>query len=232
MARIRSVKPEFWTDGDMLKLSRDARLFYIGLWNFVDDCGVIEGDPMTLKARVFPCDNIDVEQLITELESHRKILRYSNGDKKPWLLIKSFINHQVIDRPRKSNNPLPTEDQMKSIGINVNQLKSVQEGKGKEGKGGDIGPTPEIIRLIKMFNDICGTKYESHSKPTVELLSARLAEGYTISDFEQVIRHKYETWGNDPKMREYLRPSTLFRKSHMEDYLNAAKRHPKRRSDV
>jgi len=46
MARIRTIKPEFWTDGDMFKLSRDARLFYIGLWNFCDDNGVIEHDPV------------------------------------------------------------------------------------------------------------------------------------------------------------------------------------------
>lgn len=34
MARIRTVKPEFWTDRRMVKLSPLARLLYISSWNF------------------------------------------------------------------------------------------------------------------------------------------------------------------------------------------------------
>ena len=132
MARIRSVKPEFWTDGDMLKLSRDTRLFYIGLWNFADDNGVVESDPLSLKARIFPCDEVDVSKCITELQSVQKVIVYKNGDKKEWLMIKSFLNHQLVDRPRKSNNPLPPKEQLESLGF---QLKSYEISLGEERKG-------------------------------------------------------------------------------------------------
>ena len=41
MARIRTIKPQFWDDLKIGRLSRDARLLYIGLWNFADDLGVV-----------------------------------------------------------------------------------------------------------------------------------------------------------------------------------------------
>lgn len=30
MARIRTIKPDFWTDEKLVKLSMEARLFFIG----------------------------------------------------------------------------------------------------------------------------------------------------------------------------------------------------------
>lgn len=37
--RIRTVKPEYWTDGKIKRLSDSCALFYIALWNFCDDEG-------------------------------------------------------------------------------------------------------------------------------------------------------------------------------------------------
>ncbi len=39
MARIRTTKPEFWSSAQIIELSRDARLLFIGMWNFCDDNG-------------------------------------------------------------------------------------------------------------------------------------------------------------------------------------------------
>ena len=51
MARIRTIKPQFWDDLKIGRLSRDARLLYIGLWNFADDLGVVIADPVWLKSK-------------------------------------------------------------------------------------------------------------------------------------------------------------------------------------
>nr|MBF6067360.1 primosomal protein [Klebsiella pneumoniae] len=37
MARIRTIKPEFWTDEDMAEVSEPACLLAIGLLNYADD---------------------------------------------------------------------------------------------------------------------------------------------------------------------------------------------------
>lgn len=107
MARIRTIKPEFWTDSKILRLTIPARLFFIGLWNFADDNGVIPDDTLQLKAQIFPCDNIDVGKLIDELESVGLIKRFDNGKRYIWII--NFLKHQRIDRPRKSNYPLPQQ---------------------------------------------------------------------------------------------------------------------------
>lgn len=127
MARIRTIKPEFWTDGDILKLSRDARLFYIGLWNFADDNGVMEYDPTSIKARIFPNDKISVEKLLKELRDINKLIIYE-VENKTYICIKNLANHQVIDRPRKSHLPIPNGNQLKSLEISLGRKE------GKEGK--------------------------------------------------------------------------------------------------
>jgi hypothetical protein len=134
MARIRTIKPEYWSDGDLLTISRDARLFYIGLWNFADDNGVLNYDLIGIKAKIFPADNIKIERLLAELSKIKKVLEYENNGKK-YLFVKNLTNHQVIDRPRKSNLPLPEGCQLKSIEINIG---------GKEGREGREGSNQPI----------------------------------------------------------------------------------------
>ena len=39
MARIRTIKPEFWASEQVMDCKPVTRLLFIGLWNFVDDFG-------------------------------------------------------------------------------------------------------------------------------------------------------------------------------------------------
>lgn len=134
MARIRAIKPEFWTDEKILELSIPARLFFIGLWTYADDNGVLEYKVKQLKARIFPADDIDIQPLIDEL-LHQKLIVSYESDGELYLWIRNFRRHQVIDRPRKSALPLPRENQLNSIDINEIQLNSIEINIGKEGKG-------------------------------------------------------------------------------------------------
>ena len=43
--RIRTIKPDFWTDAKVSKLTYLARLLFIGLWNVADDEGRFKSDP-------------------------------------------------------------------------------------------------------------------------------------------------------------------------------------------
>ena len=59
MARIRTVKPEFWTSEQIVECDPVARLLFIGMWNFADDHGVLPYAPMTFKIQVFPGSAFD-----------------------------------------------------------------------------------------------------------------------------------------------------------------------------
>jgi hypothetical protein len=112
MARIRSVKPEFWTDRPLArKLSRDARLFYIALWNFADEHARLGGDPYYLKGQIFPYDD-DVDaaviiRFLKELEAAGKVVRYEIDDE-PYLFLPRLDRHQRLEADKvPSRLPAP-----------------------------------------------------------------------------------------------------------------------------
>ena len=100
MARIRSIKPEFWSDEQVMECSPMARLMFIGIWNFCDDAGNHPLSEKTIKALVFPGDSIDsasIRRLLVELSSNA-LLRFYECSGKAYLNIKGW-RHQKIDRP-------------------------------------------------------------------------------------------------------------------------------------
>lgn len=107
MARIRTVKPEFWEDEKIASLSRDARLLFIGLWNHADDSGRMRAHPRFVQSKVFPYDlDLDVRPLIRELASNGFLCLYSS-DGQDYLWVRNFSKHQRIDKPQKSLLPEP-----------------------------------------------------------------------------------------------------------------------------
>jgi hypothetical protein len=85
MARIRSVKPEFWTDRSLArKLSRDARMLYLGLWNLADEHARLNGDAYYIKGQIFPYDDDltpgRINGLLDEIDAAGKVVRYAAND--------------------------------------------------------------------------------------------------------------------------------------------------------
>lgn len=102
MARIRTIKPEFWTDGKIIGLSAYARLFFIGCWNFTRcDRGHLDDDVMSLKFKILPADKVNPEELMEELMDVGLIDRYESNGRK-FLHIRRFIDHQKIDERWKT----------------------------------------------------------------------------------------------------------------------------------
>lgn len=64
MARIRSIKPEFWSSEQVMECSVTARLMFIGMWNFADDLGRIPLSVKSIKAKVFPSDEMASEIIL------------------------------------------------------------------------------------------------------------------------------------------------------------------------
>ena len=57
MARIRTIKPEFFRSRSLAKVDRDARLTFAGLWTEADDHGRGVADPRILKGALFALDD-------------------------------------------------------------------------------------------------------------------------------------------------------------------------------
>jgi len=73
--------------------------------------------------------------------------------------------------------------------------------------------------IISHLNAEIGSKYNYKSKATQKLIKARLDEGFSVEDFKKVHEVKSFDWLDNPEMRLFLRPATLYRGSKFEGYL-------------
>lgn len=114
MARIRSVKPDYWKSEDIAQLSWDARLVFIALWSYVDDNGVGRDNERLITAELFALEEdpaatiAKVSRILDELSRGLRITRYTH-EGKAYLYVNGW-EHQRIDRPNKPRYPLPTDD--------------------------------------------------------------------------------------------------------------------------
>lgn len=105
MARKRMIKPEFWTDSTMVQLPAEARLLFIGMWNFADDYGYVEDEPDRLALQILPADDVDIELLLDLLIATGRVDRYRASDGSYFLYIPHFVDHQRVDHPAKPTFP-------------------------------------------------------------------------------------------------------------------------------
>ena len=98
MARIRTIKPEFWVDEKVAQLTLGARLLFIGLWSFADDQGYVEDKPRRIRMQIFPDDQFDVAPWLDELAALGLIVRYDSSSG-PVLHIRNWDRHQRVDKP-------------------------------------------------------------------------------------------------------------------------------------
>jgi 5-methylcytosine-specific restriction endonuclease McrA len=106
MARIRTIKPEFWTDEKIVQLPFVARLLYIGLWNFADDDGLIVEEPERIKLQVLPGDPVDIGLLIDLLVATDRLDRLELDDGRTVLKIVNFGRHQAISHKTATKLPV------------------------------------------------------------------------------------------------------------------------------
>jgi hypothetical protein len=151
MARIRTIKPEFWTSSQVMSVSRSARLLFIGMWNFADDGGNQPANTKTIKAQVFPGDDLaepEINAMVSELLESGLLESYEVDYRWYWH-IPTWRKHQRIDQATyRYPNPSGVIDQnptrRRSGSTNVQQVfveqsQNAQQvfGAGKERKGMD-----------------------------------------------------------------------------------------------
>ena len=149
MARIRSIKPEFFTSDDIVSMTPLARLFYIALWCEADREGRMEWKPRTFKLRYLPAEQVSVDDLTKELTDRGLVVLYFVGDKQ-YADIPTFTEHQVINN-REVESTIPTREarvphasptrapRVKGdASTRAPRVKAEgKEGKGREGREGE-----------------------------------------------------------------------------------------------
>lgn len=114
MARIRTIKPEFWDSPDTSKASPYARLLYIAMWNWADDWGIGDANPRRLLGFAFPSDDASEVQprnfrgIAEELHRVYGVQWYEAGGRE-YYAIPSWEDHQRTEKRAKRRSPTPDQ---------------------------------------------------------------------------------------------------------------------------
>lgn len=115
MARARNIKPGFFTNDVLCELDPLARLLFAGIWTIADRAGRLEDRPKKIKAEVLPYDDCDADQLLSSLDKHGFIKRYSVGEKR-FIQVLAWDKHQNPHiKEAASTIPAPCENSAETV---------------------------------------------------------------------------------------------------------------------
>ena len=192
--------------------------FYDGYtWTYNSQKALTELFPFWNRAKI--------QRIISSLENQGLLIKGNYNqlayDRTTWYALPKFeqsvvqnqtVNCSDLNYERfKNEQPIPINYQLTKQLTNKD-IKDIVEHSPTE-------PVP-YQEVVEYLNQKTGKNFKHTSKVTQRHIRARLAEGFTVSDFKQVIDKKCSDWLRDQKMKEYLRPETLFG-TKFESYLNS-----------
>jgi hypothetical protein len=135
MARIRTVKPEFFRHYGLYQAEKETRLplrvAFAGLWTAADREGRFRWDPPNLKLDCLPYDEIDFSKVLEALRIKEFVVRYQVGDG-TYGYIPSWKRHQVINQ-REAQSVIP-EPEAPAGADTCMHVQVSGERKGREGE--------------------------------------------------------------------------------------------------
>lgn len=153
MARIRSLKPGFFTNEHLAELPFEHRLCFAGLWTLADREGRLEDRPRRIKGMLFPYDELDMDAILEALAAHQFVIRYE-VDGVRYLAIPTFTQHQ---RPKTDEAasviPPPLLENPRGKVSPPRSYKgqgTEDRGQGTEGEGADA---PDAAAMQALWNE-------------------------------------------------------------------------------
>jgi hypothetical protein len=204
--RIRSIKPEFWESESLGRVSREARLLFIGLFSCCDDHGRARASSRLLASRLFPYDDDALKKLptwIEELEKERCIRLYKvNGES--FLDIPKWLNHQKIDKPSASKLPSFDSSREDSRGLEKNSLgtgnREKEQGKEQEAPPSpwDVGfgvelpnsfQTENCLQAVKLWLQYKSERKEGYKKTGLTASLTKWSNEFTPAEFPSCVEN-------------------------------------------
>lgn len=118
MARIRTIKPEFWRSPSTASVGPWGRLLYIAMWNWADDHGRAEWTPRELLGFAFPhdsespCTEADFPRLLAEVRDAFEVKFYTHRGRR-FYEIPAWSEHQKTEK--RAGDKFPHADDLESM---------------------------------------------------------------------------------------------------------------------
>lgn len=167
------MKPEYWMDGKIRRLSDSSALFFIALWNFADDYGFFVCDTLELSLRCPRWRPQSLHKMLCSLSVHGLI-------RVCWSLhvaqIVSWEHQKIKDRRASKWNGV--EIKWDDVPINAQGSdrkrpvldRIVKDSKGEELRKGEASPptlkAPDGLQsVIALYCELWKSKYNSPRSP-------------------------------------------------------------------
>ena len=199
MARKRMIDPKFWQDDKMMSLTPMHRLLFIGIWNFSDDAGIHKNSDSMLKAEVFPCDDITVEEvgeLKDELIQQELIVPF-NSEGIELFYVKNWKIYQSIQKPIPSKYTLPEDYCSPTVVLQPNRIERNKKEKNiikKSVEDENAHTTVDLIAFADKYKTIDIPL--SYKKFNLNQLSKNRKSVNEAADFEMWVLHGIENGWN------------------------------------
>jgi hypothetical protein len=137
MARMRSLRPDFFLREDMADVSLEAHFLLGGLAVLADRDGRLLDRPRTIKAQVSPFRDIDVEKALGELVAAGVVARYSAGGKAVLALLTWEEDQTPHPKETSLGLPPPPVNYSPTVAFQATPQPSrkVHDGSGNDGDG-------------------------------------------------------------------------------------------------
>lgn len=136
MARIRTIKPEFFKHEELylaeIEEKLPLRLAFAGLFGVSDREGRFKWRPNQIKLDILPYDKVDFSLVLDALATRGFIQEYEDENGERFGYIPTFLDHQVINNREMDSSIISPFDA--SVTRDPRAL-ILHKGKGREGKG-------------------------------------------------------------------------------------------------
>lgn len=200
MARIRTVKPEFWDSPGTIRASLRGRLLYIAMWNWADDYGIGDGNLNRLISFAFPGDHLpasDFPTLASEMSDCFGVVFYEHAGR-PYYWIPAWEKHQRTEKKAKQHVPFP--DPTKPTPDQARETSETSVGDSAEGVGFTGSGTGEQgeVGTGEQGNQGTGAQKRAHRIPDPFVVTSEMrawaAEEVPTVDVDAVTRMFVDHW--------------------------------------
>lgn len=181
MARIRSLKPEFWSHPKTAKVSRDARLLFVGLLTESDDEGRSYAAPRKIAGALYPHDENVTARHITkwlgELVQAGLVELYTVAGT-DYISVVGFKKHQKVSHPTPSRLPPPPRNVSGSPPESLPSDSSlIKEGIKEQGsRSKELAVAPAPARALPTFDAadrLAKERWEQEPRPVIKFIALR-----------------------------------------------------------
>ena len=133
--RIRTVKPEFFSDQLLGQFPIETHFLAMGLISIADDEGWFNANPSYIMAEVFPLrifadPSPNVPRMLSELSEIEFVRLYRDSRGCEFGIVDGFTRHQKVDKPKPS-----------LIGSRIGEFTRISQGATCRRRVADESPT-------------------------------------------------------------------------------------------